>query len=73
MMISKKTKWLRLIVGCIGLTVFAFIIIPQINLLTPVKNIVSSTKENDINASSLFYTEVELASESENFFMLTNR
>jgi len=55
------------------LIIFAFVIIPQVNLLTPIKNIVSSTKENDINTSSLFYTEVELASESENYFKQMNR
>lgn len=48
--------------------VIAFVIIPYINRLAMVEAIVSTTKENDIDAGSLFYSDVELVSESENYF-----
>jgi len=48
--------------------VIAFVIIPYINRLAMVEPIVSTTKENDIDAGSLFYSDVELVSESENYF-----
>lgn len=61
-------RWFKLLAGVLLTGVIAFVIIPYINRLAMVAPIVSTTKENDIDAGSLFYSDVELVSESENYF-----
>ena len=61
-------RWFKLLAGVLLTSVIAFVIIPYINRLAMVDPIVSTTKENDIDAGSLFYSDVELVSESENYF-----
>ena len=63
-----KNKVVRLIVGFIAIITFAFVIIPIINHLELVEPIVTANKNNEINTSGLFYTEVEVSTESENYF-----
>ncbi len=47
---------------------FAFVFIPSLARITVVEAVVSSIKANDINAASLYYSDTEVISESENYF-----
>lgn len=62
-------KWLKLLLGSLLISGFAFILIPGFNHIESVNSVVSSIRENDIDAGSLFYTDIEVASESENYFI----
>ena len=65
-------RWLKLLLGSLLVAGFAFILIPRFNQIESVNAVVSSIKKNDIDAGSLFYTDIEDASESENYFISVN-
>ena len=58
-----------LLLGFLLVAGFAFILIPGFNNIEIVDSVVSSIKANEIDAGSLFYTDIEVASESEIYFL----
>lgn len=62
-------KWFKLLLGLLLVAGFAFILIPGFNQIESVNAVVSSNKKNEIDAGSLFYTDIEVASESEIYFL----
>ncbi|MEE9117567.1 MAG: hypothetical protein V3U02_03090 [Calditrichia bacterium] len=65
---NKLKDWLSLVLGIVILGLLAFIGIPSFNSLDYVNRITTSSKDSDIDAASLFYSETEQSSEAEIYF-----
>lgn len=63
--------WPSLIFGVIILGMVAFVGIPYLNSLEYVRDITNNSKDSDIDATDLFYSEAEHSSEAENYFTFT--
>jgi len=57
--------WLRLAAGILCIWFFMFVLAPWVRTIGPVEEMLDFVEENDIDASALFYTEVEEFSDSE--------
>jgi hypothetical protein len=65
---NKLKPWTSFVIGLVILGIIAFVGIPSLNSLDYVSQIMASNRDNDIDASSLFYSETEQSSEAENYF-----
>ncbi len=64
----QRNRWLRLFAGAILTGLIAFGLIPQLNRIAAIDSVVSTIKNNDIDAGGLFYSDTEVISEAENYF-----
>jgi len=67
---NKLKAWTSFVIGLAILGIIAFVGIPSLNSLDYVSQIMASNRDNDIDASSLFYSETEQSSEAENYFRI---
>ena len=58
-------RWAKLLVGVLCVWLFIFVIAPCVREYKPIGEMLDFVHENDIDASALFYTEVEAFSEAE--------
>jgi hypothetical protein len=58
-------RWTRFVVGLLGILLFAFVAIPALQRLGPVREVREAIQNRGIDASALFYTESEVFSEAE--------
>jgi hypothetical protein len=58
-------RWTRL-VGCvIAILLGAFVVLPLVQRLSPIREVRSAMQAADIDATALFYTESETSADSE--------
>lgn len=62
---KKRTAWLKLALGLAGIWLFVFFLAPWLSGFEPAKSILDFVHENDIDATALFYTEIDEFSEAE--------
>ncbi len=60
-------NWFHLLISFLMIYLFIFYFVPQISKLASVKPLIDFIVENDIDASALYYTEIEEFSEAEFF------
>lgn len=58
-------RWSGFFAGLAAILAFAFGVVPAFQKLGPVRTITEGVRESGIDASALFYTETEVASEAE--------
>jgi hypothetical protein len=58
-------RWARLFLGVLLIWAFMFIVAPWVEKTPAVEPIIRFIEENDIDASALYYTEIEEFSEAE--------
>jgi len=58
-------RWARLFLGVLLIWAFMFIVAPWVEKTPTVEPIIRFIEENDIDASALYYTEIEEFSEAE--------
>ena len=63
--------WARLALGLACAWAFVFVVAPGVRRIEPIKAVLDSVRENDIDATALFYTDAEESSEAE--FVLRHR
>jgi len=63
--------WARLALGLACVWAFVFVVAPGVRQIEPIKEVLDSVRENDIDATALFYTDAEESSEAE--FALRHR
>ena len=56
----RRSKWWAFFTGLLVLWIFAFVIIPWVGSFDFVAEVMASVKANDIKASGLFYTDIDL-------------
>ena len=62
---SAAQRWGRFAGGLTALLLFAFVVIPALQLLGPVRDVREAIQRRDIDATALFYTESDVSSEAE--------
>ena len=62
---SAAQRWGRFAGGLTALLLFAFVVIPALQRMEPVREVREAIQRRDIDATALFYTESELSSEAE--------
>jgi hypothetical protein len=58
--------WMRLVIGSILILLLAFVVVPLVQGLGPVREVRDAIDRAGIDASALFYTETEESFEAEN-------
>ena len=58
-------RWAQLLVGILVISAFAFGLIPALQRLEPIRGIREAVEDRGIDATALFYTEIEVSSEAE--------
>ncbi len=58
-------RWARLFLGVLLIWAFMFIVAPWVEKMPSVEPIIRFIEENDIDASALYYTDIEEFSEAE--------
>jgi hypothetical protein len=58
-------RWTLFLAGLLGIWLFAFVAIPAIQRLEPVREVRAAIEKSGIDATALFYTECEVSAEAE--------
>jgi hypothetical protein len=58
-------RWARFLAGLLVILLFAFVVIPGLQHLEPVRQVHDAIQNRGIDATALFYTESEVSSEAE--------
>ena len=58
-------RWTRFLTGTLLILFFAFVVVPGLQRLGPVREVRDAIHRRGIDASALFYTETEVSSEAE--------
>ena len=58
-------RWARFLIGLLVILLFAFVAIPGLQHLEPVREVRDAIQNRGIDATALFYTESEVSSEAE--------
>jgi|GEM_PF-2029715 len=66
-------RWFRLFVGFGCIWAFMFVLIPSFDNLPAVEPLMEFIKERDMNATALFYSDVEETAEAQNYLMNSKR
>ncbi len=56
---KKARNWTQLLISCGVIYLFVFVLAPAMQTMPFIKEIHHHSQENDIDASALFYTEIE--------------
>ena len=62
---SARRRWSRLAAGVLAILLFAFVAIPSLQRVSAVREVREGIQRAGIDATALFYTESEAASEAE--------
>ncbi len=62
---SPTQRWGRFAAGVLGILLFAFVVIPLVQRIGPVREVREAIERRGIDATALFYTETEISSEAE--------
>lgn len=65
--------WARLIAGVLGMGLFIFVLAPWIQKISAIKTVHDYIRENDMDATPLFYTESEEFSRSQSHMLDARR
>jgi hypothetical protein len=57
--------WMRLVIGSIVILLVAFVVVPLVQRLGPVREVREAIDRSGIDASALFYTESDVSFEAE--------
>lgn len=60
-----RRRWARFLAGLVVILLFAFVAIPGLQHLGPVRDVRDAIENRGIDATALFYTESEVSSEAE--------
>ncbi len=58
-------RWTLFLAGLLGIWLFAFVAVPGLQRLGPVREVREAIEKSGIDASALFYTESEVSAEAE--------
>ncbi|MFV1968321.1 MAG: hypothetical protein ACC628_23090 [Pirellulaceae bacterium] len=58
-------RWVRFLAGLTVILLFAFVAIPGLQRIGPIRDVRDAIENRGIDATALFYTETEVASEAE--------
>ena len=58
-------RWAAFCAGVLAVLLFAFVLLPALESLGPVREVRDAIRRADIDATALFYTECEVSSEAE--------
>ena len=58
-------RWARFFAGAALTLLFAFVVVPALQRLGPVRDVGDAARESGIDATALFYTESDVYSEAE--------
>jgi len=58
-------RWIRFLAGLAVILLFAFVAVPGLQRIGPIREVREATENRGIDATALFYTESEVSSEAE--------
>ncbi len=58
-------RWLRFFGGVLAILLVAFVVIPSVQRLGPIREVHEAIERSGIDATALFYTESEVSGEAE--------
>ena len=59
------TRWSRFLSGVLVILLVAFVVIPAVQRLDPIREVCDAIEEHGIDATALFYTESEVSGDAE--------
>lgn len=57
--------WVRFLAGLLAILLFAFVVVPGLQRLRPIREVRDAIRNSGIDATALFYTESDVSSEAE--------
>lgn len=62
---TMRMRWARFLTGVIVILLVAFVVIPGVQRLGPIREVRDAIERSGIDATALFYTESEVSGEAE--------
>ena len=60
-----RVRWARFLTGALAILLVAFVVIPGLQRLGPIREVREAIQRSGIDATALFYTESEVSGEAE--------